>query len=230
MSFNPACQCEYVANTKVGLGAHGDQARRLHPDRNQSGVFSRWWGPACRACRRSVGGDGMMNRRRIGVAAIMLALGFVVVPPTRAAAEPATTVSYPTIASATRLIGSAFDACTSAVADDHEAWKIASPYRGVGVSYRRSEPHLQPAEPHPIWVTACPCRAGGLFRYMWATRHRVEPAARRQVLHHDGRDAGDRQRRGRGGASSGWASCPAVPFTAIWSTTPPPICRAALPC
>ena len=46
--------------------------------------------------RRSGEGDGMMNRRRIGVAAIMLALGFVVVPTTRAAAEPATTVSYPT--------------------------------------------------------------------------------------------------------------------------------------
>ena len=44
----------------------------------------------------SVEGDGMMNRRRIGVTAIMLALGFVVVPTTRAAAEPATTVSYPT--------------------------------------------------------------------------------------------------------------------------------------
>ena len=96
----------------------------------------------------------MMKRRRTGVAAIMLALGFVVVPTTRAAAEPATTVSYPTIASATRLTGSALDACTAPSLTTMEAWKIASPYRGVGVYIGGASRSCNQPNLTPIWVTA----------------------------------------------------------------------------
>ena len=96
----------------------------------------------------------MMKRRRTGVAAIMLALGFVVVPTTRAAAEPATTVSYPTIASATRLTGSALDACTAPSLTTTEAWKVASPYRGVGVYIGGASRSCNQPNLTPIWVTA----------------------------------------------------------------------------
>jgi hypothetical protein len=48
------------------------------------------------------------------------------------AAEPATTVSYPRSASATRINGYAFDACTAPSASTMKAW-TASPYDGVGI-------------------------------------------------------------------------------------------------
>jgi hypothetical protein len=74
-----------------------------------------------------------MNRRRRLLAAVgggaLLALWTVTVP---AAAEPATSVSYPSNASATRFNGTAFDACTAPSASTMKAW-TASPYDAVGV-------------------------------------------------------------------------------------------------
>ena len=73
---------------------------------------------------------------------------------TPAAAEPATTVVYPTSTSATRLTGYAFDACSAPPLATMQAWKTASPYRGVGVyiggvSRSCAQPNLTAA-----WVTA----------------------------------------------------------------------------
>ena len=52
-----------------------------------------------------------MNRCRMSVAAAVLATALAASTITPAAAEPATTVRYPTGASATRLSGYAFDTC-----------------------------------------------------------------------------------------------------------------------
>ena len=49
-----------------------------------------------------------------------------------AAAQPATTVSYPAWSSATRYVGAAFDTCTAPPLASLQAWG-ASPYRAVGV-------------------------------------------------------------------------------------------------
>jgi len=173
----------------------------------------------------------MMNRRRIGVAAIMLALGFVVVPPTRATAEPATTVSYPTIASATRLIGSAFDACTAPSLTTMEAWKIASPYRGVGVyiggaSRTCSQPNLT-----PIWVTAVSLQGWRVIPIY--VGHQAPCASRPHAARFSTTTAATLGIANAADAvvqAQALASCPAVPFTATWSTTPPPMWRAVLPC
>ena len=51
---------------------------------------------------------------------------------TPAAAQPATTVSYPAWSTATRYVGSAFDTCTAPPLASLQAWS-ASPYRAVGV-------------------------------------------------------------------------------------------------
>ena len=72
-------------------------------------------------------------------------------PPT--AAEPATTLSYPTSTSATRLSGYAFDACAAPPLTTMQAW-TSSPYDGVGVyiggvNRSCSQPDLTAA-----WVTA----------------------------------------------------------------------------
>ena len=71
--------------------------------------------------------DGLL----LAAAGILVSAGLlgVAVP---AAAEPATTVSYPSNASATRFNGYAFDACTAPSASTMKAW-TASPYDGVGV-------------------------------------------------------------------------------------------------
>ena len=96
----------------------------------------------------------MVSRCRIGVAAIMLAAVLATLPITPAAAEPATTVVYPTSTSATRLTGYAFDACSAPPLATMQAWKAASPYQGVGVyiggvSRSCAQPNLTGA-----WVTA----------------------------------------------------------------------------
>jgi hypothetical protein len=75
----------------------------------------------------------MINRCRTIAAATLLTAVIHSVTITPAAAEPATTVSYPTSASATRLRGYAFDACAAPTLETMQAWKIASPYQGVGV-------------------------------------------------------------------------------------------------
>lgn len=53
---------------------------------------------------------------------------------TPAAAQPATTVSYPPWSSATRYVGAAFDTCTAPPLASLQAWS-ASPYRAVGVYF-----------------------------------------------------------------------------------------------
>jgi uncharacterized protein YraI len=95
-----------------------------------------------------------MNRCRIGVAAAVLATALAALTITPAAAEPATTVSYPSGASATRLSGYAFDTCSAPSTATMQAWKIASPYQGVGVyiggvNRSCSQPNLTSS-----WVTA----------------------------------------------------------------------------
>jgi uncharacterized protein YraI len=96
----------------------------------------------------------MVSRRGIGVAAITLGTVLAALPIMPAAAEPATVVLYPTSTSATRLTGYAFDTCSAPPLATMQAWKIASPYRGVGtyiggVSRSCAQPNLTAA-----WVTA----------------------------------------------------------------------------
>ncbi len=96
----------------------------------------------------------MVSRCRIGVAAIMLAMALTASTITPAAAEPATTVLYPTSTSATRLTGYAFDSCSAPPLATMQAWKTASPYQGVGVyiggvSRSCAQPNLTAG-----WVTA----------------------------------------------------------------------------
>jgi uncharacterized protein YraI len=94
----------------------------------------------------------MVSRFRTGVAAIMLATALPVWTITPAAGEPATTLSYPTSTSATRLSGHAFDACAAPSLPSMQTW-TSSPYDGVGiyiggVNRSCSQPNLNPA-----WVT-----------------------------------------------------------------------------
>ena len=84
----------------------------------------------------------------------MLATAVTASTTTPAAAEPATIMVYPTGASATRLTGSAFDACAAPPLPTMQAWKAASPYHGVGVyvggvSRSCAQPNLT-----ADWVTA----------------------------------------------------------------------------
>ena len=83
----------------------------------------------------------------------MLAAALMALTITPAAAEPATTVTYPAAASATRLNGSAFDACAAPPLTTMQTW-TASPYDGVGVyvggvNRSCSQPNLTNS-----WVTA----------------------------------------------------------------------------
>jgi uncharacterized protein YraI len=74
-----------------------------------------------------------MNWCHLGVAVAMLApilAAFTIRP---AAAEPATTVSYPSSATATLLSGNAFDACAAPSLETMQTWKVSSSYQGVGV-------------------------------------------------------------------------------------------------
>jgi uncharacterized protein YraI len=81
-------------------------------------------------------------------AALLLVLGLG--PP--AAAEPATPVSYPASATATRLTGYAFDRCEAPSAAAMDAW-VGSRYRGVAV-YIGGRNRTCDAQPHltPAWV------------------------------------------------------------------------------
>jgi hypothetical protein len=95
-----------------------------------------------------------MDRSRLGVATAMLAAAFAALMSTPAIAEPATTSSYPSGASATRLTGYAFDACNAPSLATMQAW-TSSPYDGVGVYIGglnrtcKLQPNLT-----PDWVTA----------------------------------------------------------------------------
>ena len=73
-----------------------------------------------------------MNRCRMSVAAAVLATALAASTITPAAAQPATTLRYPTGASATRLSGYAFDTCAAPPLTTMQAWN-SSPYDGVGV-------------------------------------------------------------------------------------------------
>jgi Domain of unknown function (DUF1906) len=95
----------------------------------------------------------MLKRCRIGVGTTMLAAALLALTMTPAAAEPATTVTYPATATATRLNGSAFDACAAPPLTTMQAW-TSSPYDGVGVyvggvNRSCSQPNLTSS-----WVTA----------------------------------------------------------------------------
>ena len=162
----------------------------------------------------------MMKRRRLGVAAIMLALGFVVVPTMRAAAEPATTVSYPTIASATRLTGSALDACTAPSLTTTEAWKVASPYRGVGVYIGGASRSCNQPNLTPIWVTAVSLQGWRVIPIY--VGYQAPCVSRPHAARFSTTTA----------ATLGTADAAdaVVQAMAIWSTTPPPMWRAVLPC
>ncbi|HEY7488432.1 MAG TPA: glycoside hydrolase domain-containing protein [Streptosporangiaceae bacterium] len=76
----------------------------------------------------------MLDRRRtlgvLAAATVTVAGSFVVTA--RAAAEPATTVTYAAGASATRYSGLAFDTCTAPTLASIQAWG-ASPYRALGI-------------------------------------------------------------------------------------------------
>lgn len=96
----------------------------------------------------------MMKRCRRRVAVILLALALATLTIRPATAEPATSVSYPPMTSATRLTGYAFDACAAPPLTTMQTWKISSPYQGVGtyiggVSRSCAQPNLTTA-----WVTA----------------------------------------------------------------------------
>ena len=67
---------------------------------------------------------------RAGVAGVVAIVAIGMTAP--ALAEPSTTVSYPTWASATRFSGLAFDTCSAPSAAAMQAW-TASPYAAVGV-------------------------------------------------------------------------------------------------
>ncbi|AKU17330.1 DUF1906 domain-containing protein [Luteipulveratus mongoliensis] len=70
-----------------------------------------------------------------------------------ATAEPATSVSYPTTATATRYTGLAFDTCTAPTAAQMTAWK-ASPYRAVGVYIGGANRTCAQPQLTAAWVTA----------------------------------------------------------------------------
>jgi uncharacterized protein YraI len=87
-----------------------------------------------------------MRRRHLLLPALLLAPVLLTFP---AAAEPATSVSYPAGASATRYTGLAFDACTAPTVAVLSAWG-ASPYRAVavyvgGVNRTCAQPQLTPS-------------------------------------------------------------------------------------
>jgi uncharacterized protein YraI len=69
-------------------------------------------------------------RPALAGAAAMVAAVAVAVPAT---AEPATTVSYPAWASATRYTGLAFDICSAPSLAAMQAWGGTSPYQAIGV-------------------------------------------------------------------------------------------------
>jgi uncharacterized protein YraI len=96
----------------------------------------------------------MINRCRTIAAATLLTAAVQSFTITPGAAEPATTLSYPTSASATRLTGFAFDRCAAPALETMQTWKVASPYQGVGVyiggvSRSCAQPNLTVS-----WVTA----------------------------------------------------------------------------
>ena len=108
--------------------------------------------PAAATLRARVVAAATLRARVVAVIVLAAALTASTITP--AAAEPATTVSYPTSTSATRLTGYAFDTCSAPPLATMQAWKIASPYQGVGtyiggVSRSCAQPNLTAA-----WVTA----------------------------------------------------------------------------
>jgi uncharacterized protein YraI len=105
----------------------------------------------------------MMNRPRTGVAVTVLTGALAALTITPAAAEPATTLSYPPSASATRLTGYAFDTCTAPSLPNMQTWRTASHYRGVavyigGVSRSCAQPNLT-----ATWVTAASLQGWGII-------------------------------------------------------------------
>src|SRR5262245_20635295 len=79
-----------------------------------------------------------VNRRRlrrglaVALAVALSAGGLLLITGSGASAEPATPVSYPAGATATRYTGLAFDTCTAPSSTTMRAW-LDSPYRALGV-------------------------------------------------------------------------------------------------
>ena len=161
----------------------------------------------------------------LAVSAALLLLVLGVAPP--AAAEPATSVSYPAAATATRLTGYAFDRCDAPSAAAMKAW-VGSRYRGVAI-YIGGRNRTCDAQPNltPAWVGAgleglaadpdLPGSPGPVRRpanAMSTSRPAMPPPRER------------RTRSPRSPRPGRWACCPAAPSTATWRTTTPPT-RAA---
>jgi uncharacterized protein YraI len=95
----------------------------------------------------------MVSRCRVGVAATMLAAALIASATEPAVAQPATTLSFPANASATRLSGLAFDACAAPMLATMQAW-TASPYDGVGVYIGGANRSCSQPNLTAQWVTA----------------------------------------------------------------------------
>jgi uncharacterized protein YraI len=102
---------------------------------------------------RSVKGDSMLQRCRISVGTTMLAAALMALTITPAAAEPATTVTYPATGSATRLNGFAFDTCEAPPLTTMQTW-TASPYDGVGAYIGGVNRSCSQLNLTTSWVTA----------------------------------------------------------------------------
>lgn len=93
----------------------------------------------------------MRPRRALAALAALATTTLLFVAPP-AAAEPATTVSYPAGATATRFSGLAFDTCTAPTYEQMKAWR-ASDYDAIGIYV--GGPNRTCAQPQltPTWVS-----------------------------------------------------------------------------
>lgn len=93
-----------------------------------------------------------MTPRSLLASLSALVLVLLIVPASPAVAEPATVVTYPAGATATRFSGLAFDTCTAPTYEQMKAWR-ASPYDAIGVYI--GGPNRTCAQPQltPTWVS-----------------------------------------------------------------------------
>lgn len=94
-----------------------------------------------------------MTRHRITLGLALLSVVAALGPTSPAAAEPATSVSYPAVASATRLTSLAFDACDAPTTSTMRAW-TSSPYDGLGVYIGGSNRTCKQLNLTASWVSA----------------------------------------------------------------------------
>ena len=113
-------------------------------------------------------GPAIVDRRHLGFGTVLLAAALLTLTITPARAEPATTLSYPASASATRLSGPAFDTCAAPPLTTMQAW-TSSPYDGVGV-YIGGVNRSCASPISPPWVTAVSLQGWRIIRSTWARR------------------------------------------------------------